>query len=129
MSTDEADALAAIDSLIDDFAHHRRDAYFAHFDPAATFVFYTSPTRLETRAEYEDLWRSWESDDDFRVVSCQSSHRRVQMVGDVAVFTHDVDTTVSMNGQTESTTERETIVMRHTDAGWTCVHEHLSGRD
>ena len=43
----EADALGAVDRIIDDFAHHRRDAYFAGFAPDATFLFHNVDHRLE----------------------------------------------------------------------------------
>ena len=129
MTDTERDALAAVDAIIDDYAHHRRDAYFSGFASGATFVFHTSPHRLEDRAEYERLWRSWEEESSFHVMSCESSNRRLQLFGDIAVFSHDVDTTISFDGEVEASTERETIVMACRGDVWTCIHEHLSGRD
>ena len=52
----ERAVLAAVDKIIDDFGHHRREAYFSGFDEEATFVFHTSEKRLESRAEYEEVW-------------------------------------------------------------------------
>lgn len=129
MTDTEREVLAAVDAIIDDYAHHRRDAYFSGFATDATFVFHTSPHRLEDRAEYERLWQSWEEESGFRVVNCESSNRRLQLFGDIAVFSHDVDTTISFDGKLEDSAERETIVMARRDDGWSCIHEHLSGRD
>jgi len=125
----ERDALQAVDAIIDDYAHHRRDAYFSRFAPEATFVFHTADARLESRAEYEALWRSWEDDHAFRVVSCASTRRRMQMLGDVAVFSHRVDTVLQMDDVEERPAERETIVVALRDGVWLGVHEHLSGID
>lgn len=123
------DALHEINTLIDDYAHHRRDAYFSHFSEDATFVFHTSPARLDNRRAYEGLWQSWESVHDFRVLSCESTNRKIQRFGPTVIFTHDVDTVLSMDGVTERPMERETIVMQLTAKEWSCIHEHLSGRD
>ena len=128
MSEQEA-VLAAVDRIIDDFGHHRRDAYFAGFADDATFAFHTSPARLESRAEYEAEWDKWEQDG-FRVLACRSTARRVQLLGDdVAVFTHDVETELADGEGRTTTTERETIVMQRRDGAWLAVHEHLSPRE
>jgi ketosteroid isomerase-like protein len=54
----------------------------------------------------------------------------VQVLGDVAVFTHRVATRVVLDGAEQDLDERETIVFsRAVDEGagrWTAVHEHLS---
>jgi len=44
---------------------------------------------LRSRADYEKLWYGWEQAG-FRVRSCESSDQQVQVLGDVAVFTHSV---------------------------------------
>jgi ketosteroid isomerase-like protein len=129
VSDDAAEAQAAVDALIDAYANHRRDEYFSWFAPDATFIFHTSPMRLESRSEYEEFWLSWETQEQFHVIDCTSTNRRMQVFGDTAVFTHDVNTTLSMNGEVEHPAERETIVMRRSADVWACVHEHLSGRD
>jgi ketosteroid isomerase-like protein len=123
-------ALAAVDAIIDDFAHHRRDAYFAGFAEDATFVFHTGRGRLDTRAAYEAEWLRWERDEGFQVLACRSSGRRLQEVGDdVAIFTHDVDTDLADGDGSITLHERETIVLQRRGDRWLCVHEHLSGRD
>jgi ketosteroid isomerase-like protein len=124
----EADALAAADRIIDDFGHHRRDAYFAGFAPEATFLFHNVDHRLESRSAYEQLWAEWE-DGGFRVRGCASTNRRIQVFGPVAVFSHDVDTESEIAGVVETTRERETIVLELTAAGWLGIHEHLSARE
>ena len=126
--THEADALAAADRIIDDFGHHRRDAYFAGFAPEATFLFHNVDHRLESRADYEQLWAEWETEG-FRVVSCASTNRRIQLFGTVAVFSHDVETESELAGATDRSRERETIVLALTDGAWLGVHEHLSARE
>lgn len=121
-----AEALAAADTIIDDFGHHRRDAYFAGFAAEATFVFHTVPERLETRAAYEELWRDWEQNNGFRVLGCTSANRRLQLLGTVAVFSHDVTTLLESDGVEETQRERETIVLALQGGRWLGVHEHLS---
>ena len=124
MST-EAEVLAAAASLVDAFGRHDVDAYFAAFRPDATFVFHTHPEPLRSRADYEHLWRTWEADG-FRVLGCTSTDQHVQVLDEVAVFTHRVATRVSIGGAEEDLDERETIVFLREDDGWTAVHEHLS---
>jgi ketosteroid isomerase-like protein len=123
---DEAAVLAAADALVAAFAAHDVAAYFAAFDPDATFVFHTHPARLGSRAEYERLWRRWEDEDGFRVLACTSSARRVQLLGEVAVLTHDVRTRARLGGEETTTEERETIVFARDGDRWVAVHEHLS---
>jgi ketosteroid isomerase-like protein len=126
----QQEVLQAVDAIIDNFANHRREAYFAGFAADATFVFHTSGARLESREEYEREWASWERDDGFRVVSCASTARRLQFAADdIAIFTHDVQTRVTSHDGTADQQERETIVMQRRDGRWLCIHEHLSGRD
>jgi len=117
---------AAADALVAAFASSDADAYFRCFAPGATFVFHTTDHRLESRAEYEQLWARWVAEDGFRVLSCASSAQRVQVFGDTAVFTHDVRTVVATTGGEDTTAERETIVFVRDGEGWTAVHEHLS---
>ena len=123
-----ADVLAAADAIVDDFANHRTEAYFAGFAEDATFVFHTADRRLESRAEYEALWAQWESEDGFRVHACRSSDRRVQLLDGVAIFTHSVDSRIELGGSIDDVTERETIVFALRDGRWVAVHEHLSPR-
>ena len=124
----ETDALAAVDAIITHFGNHERDAYFAGFAPEATFLFYTTPDRVESRAAYKQLWDEWEKEAGFHVLSCSSSNRRIQVFGDTAVFSHDVDTTLTMEGVTESVTERESIILERRGGQWLGIHEHLSAR-
>ena len=124
----EADALTAVDRIIDDFAHHRRDAYFAGFAPDATFLFHNVDHRLESRQAYETLWADWESEG-FQVLSCSSTNRRIQLFGSIAVFSHDVETKAKLAGVAETSRERESIVLGLTDGVWLGIHEHLSARE
>jgi ketosteroid isomerase-like protein len=116
---------AAASAIVTAFAATDRDRYFASFAPDATFVFHTEPARLEDRAQYERLWDGWVASG-WRVVSCSSSDRRVQVLPGAAVFTHTVDTTVETADGSESYRERETIVFAADGDELVAVHEHLS---
>jgi hypothetical protein len=113
-------------SLVAAFASSDRDAYFAHFDPGATFLFHDTAHRIESRADYEAMWAEWEREAGFRVVACTSRAQRVQEYGELAVFTHRVHTVRRLEGTEDEVFERETIVLRRVGETWTCVHEHLS---
>jgi ketosteroid isomerase-like protein len=124
----EEQVLEAADRLVAAFGEGRVDDYFACFHPRATFVFYTAERRLESTAEWRELWDWLVREEGFEVLECSSSGRRVQEFGDAAVFTHDVETRVStFAGGEEILRERETIVFVRQDEGsWLAVHEHLS---
>jgi uncharacterized protein (TIGR02246 family) len=123
----EQEVLAAADALVRAFASGDGAAYFACFAPEATFLFHTTPQRLESRAAYEALWTQWVVDDGFAVISCVSADQRVQVLGrDVAVFAHDVTTVVEAGGGRDELHERESIVFARRDGVWMAVHEHLS---
>jgi ketosteroid isomerase-like protein len=118
--------LAAARDLVRAFGEHDTAGYFGCFAPDATFIFYTTADRLTSREQYRLLWGQWEEQDGFRVVSCRSDRPAVQLVGDAAVFTHEVTTTVRGSDGEQTLRERETIVFRREAAGWIAVHEHLS---
>lgn len=119
--------LAAADQLVTAFSHHDRDAYFAAFSPDATFIFHNLDRALRNRAEYEAEWALWESRDGFRVRTCLSSERNLQITGDVAIFTHCVETEAEFGGEPVTSRERETIVFaKAPDGQWLAIHEHLS---
>jgi ketosteroid isomerase-like protein len=125
-TTDEV--LAAARDLVQAFGRHDTAAYFGCFAPDATFIFHTSPARLASRDEYQQLWRQWERQDDFRVQSCTSTQPLVQDLGDAAVFSHDVTTVIRTRAGEQAVSERETIVFRRDGDRWAAVHEHLSPR-
>ena len=128
MSTTE-EVLAAAGQLVEAFGRHDTAAYFDCFAPEATFIFYSTPARLASRAEYEELWADWEREDDFRVLSCVSAGQVVQVLGDAAIFSHDVTTVVRTRAGEQAVRERESIVFRRRrDGSWAAVHEHLSPR-
>ncbi len=118
--------LAAARELVRAFGEHDTAGYFGCFAPDATFIFYTTADRLTSREQYRLLWGQWEEQDGFRVVSCRSDRPAVQLLGDAAVFTHEVTTTVRDSDGEQTLRERETIVFRREAAGWIAVHEHLS---
>ena len=122
----EREVAAAAAAIVTAFGSHDVAAYFAGFAPDASFVFYTTPERLESRESYEQLWREWELSAGFRVITCVSTRGRVQVYGDVGIFMHDVETTLEMDGVETTVLERETIVFHHRAGAWLAVHEHLS---
>ena len=126
--TDAADEVrGAAAGLVAAFGRNDLDAYLACFDEDATFLFHTTGRLLASRAEYRREWDAWVRDDDFRVLGCETSGTRVQVLGDAAVLTHHVHTTVSTRAGQEELHERETIVFRRDGQGrWVAVHEHLS---
>jgi ketosteroid isomerase-like protein len=126
MSSLTSDAvLAAADRLVEAFAATDTEAYFACFDPSATFVFHTEATRLGDRAAYRSLWDDWVGSG-WRVEECESSDRSVQVHGECAVFTHSVRTVTSVGGERSTVHERESIVFALLDGQVRAVHEHLS---
>lgn len=127
MSDPEAEVGAAAAALVNAFGAHDVEAYFASFAPDATFLFYTTPGLLESRAAWEEEWRSQEATG-FRVLSCTSAEPRIQMLSaDVAVFTHRVRTRLRDADGEHDLAERETIVFRREpDGRWLGIHEHLS---
>lgn len=127
MTDTQSAVLSAADALVSAFARHDRTAYFAAFAPEATFLFYNLDRPLDGRAAYEAEWTLWEQRDGFRVHACRSTDRKIQILGDVAIFTHAVETELSVGGETVTNNERETIVFSRDPAGrWFAVHEHLS---
>lgn len=122
----ETEVLAAADAIIDAFAATDTDAYFAGFDPAASFVFHPEPARLNSRAEYERLWAGW-IESGWSVTACASSDRLVQCFPGGAVFSHTVATSIDSAEGPDSYVERESIIFRTTeDGGLVAIHEHLS---
>jgi ketosteroid isomerase-like protein len=125
--TKEAEVAQAAADLVAAFGRHDTEAYFRCFDPQATFVFYTHDTVLPSTAQYQDLFATWEREDGFRVLSCQSDQPQITMIdATTAIFVHHVTTTLLMAGTEQTVHERETIVFHHTNGQWRAVHEHLS---
>jgi ketosteroid isomerase-like protein len=117
----------AADALVAAFAQNRAGDYFAAFAPEATFLFHTTPGRLGSAAEYRELWRRWVEEDGFQVLGCTSSDPLVQVLGDTAVFSHQVETRIATGTGAQTLREAETIVFSRQDDGrWLAVHEHLS---
>ena len=115
----------AADSIIAAFGRQDSASYFSRFAPEASFTFYTTVRRLNSRAEYEAEWQSWKPAG-FRVRSCSSSDQRVQIFGDIAIFTHSVRTEVTTREGDSTLLERESIVFQWRDGTWIAIHEHLS---
>ena len=113
--------------LVSHFGSSRVSEYFACFSESADFIFYTHTERLKSRKAYEDLWKTWEAEMNFKVLSCISTNQDIRLVGDnVAIFTHNVSTEVSTNDGVDTVLERETIVFELINGSWIAIHEHLS---
>lgn len=127
MTDPEAEVGDAAAALVSAFGAHDVAGYFGSFSPDATFLFYTTPRLLESRAAWEEEWRAWEGNG-FRVLACVSAEPRVQLLtADVAVFTHRVQTRFRDVDGEHDLAERETIVFRREpDGRWLGIHEHLS---
>lgn len=124
---EERRVLDAVSRLVDAFGRGRLDDYFAAFHPECTFVFHTTDRRLLSVADYRALWEEWVREDGLEVLDCRTSDTLVQLLGDVAVVTHTVETRVRARDQESTLNERETIVLARQDDGrWLGVHEHLS---
>lgn len=123
----EQQVLAAAARLVEAFGKGELEAYFAAFAPDATFLFYTLPTPLLSREEYWQCWQGWQRDLDLRIVSCQSRHQVVRMLGDSALFMHEVTTEIATREGSTTLQERESILFRAEPGGaWLAWHEHLS---
>ncbi|SDC43373.1 conserved hypothetical protein [Geodermatophilus telluris] len=123
----EAEVLQAAGALVAAFGADDVDRYLACFREDATFLFHGTDRLLPSREEYRREWAAWVRDDDFHVLGCRTSGTRVQVLGDTAVLTHEVQTTVSTRAGREELRERETIVFQREAPGrWLAVHEHLS---
>lgn len=117
---------AAAKDLVAAFATHDRARYFDSFAPDASFIFYSSDRIFQNRDEYEAEWKEWEATG-FKVLACTSLNSHIMLLTpEVAVFTHQVRTTLNTAEGVINTGERETIVFQLIDGRWLGVHEHLS---
>ena len=128
MTIKHDEILAAAAEIVAAFGSHDALRYFDGFAIDASFIFYSTPERLESRAAYESLWVKWETENGFRVLGCISTNHLVQTGVDFGIFTHDVETMVEMDGLVDTLRERETIVFEKRGTRWLAVHEHLSPR-
>ncbi|MGE3872404.1 MAG: nuclear transport factor 2 family protein [Parvibaculaceae bacterium] len=126
MSIEAREIDAAANELVAAFGLHDKHRYFSCFSPDAVFLFHNHHAPLVGRQAYMDLWDSWESQDDFRVLSCISSDRIIQIIGRVAILSHTVRTRVSTAAGESHTQERETVVFEKRNDRLLVVHEHLS---
>ncbi len=81
---DPGEVVRAAERIVEAYGAHDTERYFASFHPDATFLFYTSPRRLGSVAEFRAEWERWEREDGFRVLDCRSSDQHIQLLGDVA---------------------------------------------
>lgn len=121
------DVKRAAAELVAHFGESRVSEYFQRFSESADFIFYTHTERLTTRQAYQDLWKSWEEEINFKVLSCISTEQHVCLVrNDVAIFSHNVCTHISTVDGLSTVLERETIVFELVNGNWLAIHEHLS---
>lgn len=53
-----AEVVRAADAIVDAFATTNTKEYFAAFAPDASFIFHPVGRRIDSRAEYEEIWNS-----------------------------------------------------------------------
>lgn len=126
MDQNQTAVAEAAERLVAAFGRHDTEAYFAAFAPDATFIFHNHPAVLASREDYRLLWKDWETSLGFKVLDCKSSDRDIKLFGDMAIFTHRVETRAMFGDETVTSHERETIVFREEGGQWLAVHEHLS---
>jgi ketosteroid isomerase-like protein len=124
LKSTEIEVMEAAAQVVAAFGSHDKEKYFGCFSPEASFLFYSSNKRFNSRQEYEEEWKSWE-EEGFKVHSCLSSDAKVTE-SRVAIFTHSVRTDLSMGEERVTNRERETIVFEQVDGRWLAIHEHLS---
>jgi ketosteroid isomerase-like protein len=122
----EEEVRAAAEALVSAFGRGDLDAYFACFADDATFLFHGTDRLLTSTGEYRREWARWAAEDGFAVRGCVTGDTVVQVLGDVAVLTHRVRTTVGTHEGESVLLERETIVFARRAGRWLAVHEHLS---
>jgi ketosteroid isomerase-like protein len=122
----EAEVRSAADTLVSAFGRGDLDAYFGCFADDATFLFHTTDRRLTSTEDYRREWARWAAEDGSSVLDCVTEDTLVQVVGDAAVLTHRVRTTVATHEGESQLQERETIVFARRGGRWLAVHEHLS---
>jgi len=127
LETIEQEVLEAAAEIVAAFGSSKKEKYFSLFSPDATFIFYSSNRRFDSRAEYEAEWNAWEADG-FVVHGCASSLQKVTFHASdtVAVFTHTVRTDLTIAGDRMQTGERESIIFEKVGGQWIAIHEHLS---
>jgi ketosteroid isomerase-like protein len=124
--SDNQDIIDTALEIIEAFSKNDRKRYFDMFVPEATFIFYTVPRLLNSRAAYEAEWDAWIKNFEFHVINCVSAQHSVQVYGNFAIFTHETTTHVSTKNGEQITHERETIIFQKIFDKWLGVHEHLS---
>jgi ketosteroid isomerase-like protein len=122
----EEEVRAAAAALVSAFGSGDLDTYFASFADDATFLFHGTDRLLTSTADYRREWARWAADDGFAVLGCATADTVVQVLGDSAVLTHRVRTTVATHQGESVLRERESIVFARRDGRWLAVHEHLS---
>jgi uncharacterized protein (TIGR02246 family) len=122
----EAEVREAAAALVRAFGTGDLETYFGCFAHDATFLFHTTGRLLTSTADYRAEWARWAAEDGFRVVDCATRDTVVQLLGDTAVLTHGVRTTVATHEGESVLDERETIVLVRREGRWLGVHEHLS---
>lgn len=116
---------SAADHLVAAFSSMDADAYFGSFAPTRPLSL-PRTGQLNARAEYEALWAEW-VEGGWKITGCESSNQLIQIAGDTGIFTHDVATSIEVDGTAETLHERETIVFVRDETGAiVAVHEHLS---
>ena len=124
--SDEVEVEAAAVALLDAFAKNDLPRYFGSFLPEASFIFPIVDHVMHSPAEYAAEWQRWVEADDFKVTECLSFDRKIQVYGDLAIFTHRIITRSTGHSGERTLHERETIIFKRVGGVWMAAHEHVS---
>jgi len=114
----------AYDRLMAAFVSGNTEEYFDCFHENASFVF-PGEAVLEPLSAYRSIWSRWQREG-VQFTDVVTDDIRVRVVGETALVTHRIQTTVIDDGESSIDRERESIVFSRVGRRWLAVHEHLS---
>jgi len=125
----EREVLEAYEQLVSAFREGRWDEKFVSFADEATVV--DGGRWFGSLNEYRDAWNRWAATHETLPVPASVETRvlKVQMLGDVAVLTHSIESRERSDDGEETEHEVESIVFaKQPDGRWLVVHQHISPR-
>ncbi len=114
----------AYDRLMAAFVTGNTEEYFDCFHEDASFVF-PGEAVLEPLSAYRSAWSRWQREG-VQFTDVVADDISVRVVGETAVVTHRIQTTVIDSGEANVDREQESIVFARVGGKWLAVHEHLS---
>jgi ketosteroid isomerase-like protein len=123
----ESEVREAYEGLVAAFREGRWAEKFTYFAEEATVV--DGGRWFGSLDEYRTAWNRWASQHDTLPVPLSVDTRvmKIQMLGDVAVLTHSIESREQTGTGEETAHEVETIVFgKQPDGRWLIVHQHIS---